>query len=946
VSLFLGTLASAHADQPQPAPWVQPREQDLRLLEVRLEQHIVADVINAYQHPGGALVPLGELSRLLGLAITSHPEDGTADGFILANDRRFFLDVSRREVTIEGSIRQFDPGLVEVHQDDIYVDSNLLSRWLPLRLEVDLFASVIYVHPTEPLPFQTRLEREKRIRRTRARLLPEDPGYPRREAPYQLWESPFIDQTVKLKLRRDDQGNETTDVEYTTYMTGDLFRLESAWYVAGNNDEPVRDFRLTLGRKDPQAELLGPLGAREFAFGDVTAPGLDLVSQARAPGMGFLVSSYPLTRQSRFDRHTFRGDLPPGWDVELYHNDALLDYRASREDGQYNFDDVPLVFGTNYFRLVFYGPYGQQRVEEHRFILGESLTPPGQRHYRVATQETEDGKKRTVLQMDLGLKKRLSTSFGLANLELDDGQHRYFTAGLRSSFQSMFLHADVARDSGGGTASKVGLQTRVWRINAALAHSRLTEDFSSELFEAGSNPLRNRTELNLNTAIPPTFLPRLPITLDVQRDRYYSGSSRTRITNRIFAFHRGLSVANQVLWDKQSDSDAQFTGSLRVSRFLGRYGLRGQLFYDLKPEREWTSLDLSFEGPLRKGYRFNAGFNRSFESSVDQYTLGLTKTIGSYALGIEARHVTNGELAVDLTFLTGLGREPRRSEWIPKPHALAGSGAASVRVFLDNNLNGTLDEGDQPLKGVRVTVDGGQHKTGTDADGITFIRDLPVYRPVNLSLAPETLEDPLWVPQLRGLKFTPRPGTTLQADFPVFMTGEVDGTVYLEQRGYLRELGDVEVELVDQEGAMVRRGKSAFDGFFVLSTVPPGDYLLRAAPGQLEHFKLTATPAQEVTITPSAPFVSGMNITLKPIPKQQANQPAVPAAAADTQRFYTVQTGDWLWKIARKFYGDATIRIVAQLREANRAILDESGALQPGQRLHIPPLSPPRQTAP
>jgi hypothetical protein len=52
---------------------------------------------------------------------------------------------------------------------------------------------------------------------------------------------------------------------------------------------------------------------------------------------------------------------------------------------------------------------------------------------------------------------------------------------------------------------------------------------------------------------------------------------------------------------------------------------------------------------------------------------------------------------------------------------MANMGAASIRVFLDKNLNGAMDEGDEPIKGAGFTVNGGNHLARTDAAGIAWL---------------------------------------------------------------------------------------------------------------------------------------------------------------------------------------------------------------------------------
>ena len=69
-----------------------------------------------------------------------------------------------------------------------------------------------------------------------------------------------------------------------------------------------------------------------------------------------------------------------------------------------------------------------------------------------------------------------------------------------------------------------------------------------------------------------------------------------------------------------------------------------------------------------------------------------------------------------------------------------------------------------------------------------------------------------------------------------------------------------------------------------------------------------------------------------------ALQPAAPAAepapAAPAEQTYTVESGDSLWAIAQRFYGDGSQ--YSRIFEANRDQLDNPDMIQPGQVLRIP----------
>ena len=142
--LFLPLLLVVSHASAQPTPssssWV-PRDEDVRILEVAVGPYTLDDVILAYQDGTTTLVPLGLLSELLDIAVVANPASGTAEGFIIREDRTFFLDTARTKVVLDGKIQSYDPNRVHVLSDDIYVDSQLLARWYPLRLDINLFAS-------------------------------------------------------------------------------------------------------------------------------------------------------------------------------------------------------------------------------------------------------------------------------------------------------------------------------------------------------------------------------------------------------------------------------------------------------------------------------------------------------------------------------------------------------------------------------------------------------------------------------------------------------------------------------------------------------------------------------------------------------------------------------------------------------------------------------------
>lgn len=73
----------------------------------------------------------------------------------------------------------------------------------------------------------------------------------------------------------------------------------------------------------------------------------------------------------------------------------------------------------------------------------------------------------------------------------------------------------------------------------------------------------------------------------------------------------------------------------------------------------------------------------------------------------------------------------------------------------------------------------------TNADGVAYLRRLPTRQNVSLAVDPTTLEDPQWSLALQAFSSC-RERDAAELDFPVIMTGEIDGTVYVVTQDRLR----------------------------------------------------------------------------------------------------------------------------------------------------------------
>lgn len=856
VALALLLARPGFAQPPAPPPAVD--ETDALLLAVVVDRQPVSEGLTGYQAGDDVLLPLGQLASALTLAIGTTPERASASGYILDESRTFELDAARSTVILAGRSEQLDPAAVSVQPDDIYVSARLLARWLPIDLDVDLSTLTVTARPRERLPLQLRLERERRSESLATAAQPAGPALPRHEIPYQRFSTPFIDQTLVLDYR-GGSGHSGYNGRYTAYATGDLLGLQAALYL-NLATSTADDARLTVGRHDPDARLLGPLRARSALIGSVAVPAMPHITRHSATGEGFVLSNRPLSQPDSFGVHSLQGPLPPGWDVELYSNDVLVGLQSSGPEGQYRFENLPLMFGPNEFRLVFHGPLGEVRVERESFLLEQSLTPAGEFRYHVAQHRDEEGHARLHAQFDWGLGRHLGASGGVLRAPVSGTPHNYRNLALRAHWRSLIVGGGMTRSDDGGSLAEATLRTRLGQWALTAGHARL-QDFTSEIYAASADPVRTGSSVRIDGTVGlPRDWPRLQVMVDARSERRASGMRDLDIATRIGSNLRATSLSGQFRWQRlagQRLADATF----QASRRWGGTSVRGQVNYRIEPEREPSAISVTVDRRWRDNYLQSLSVTRFFDSAQTLYTAGLSRTLGRFGFSFNAGFSSHGDAAASLQLFMAAAREPRSSRWSTSALPVANTGAVSARVFLDADMDGLMDADEMPIAGVGFEIDGGRPPARTDASGVVHLERLPVLRPSDIAIVPETLEDPQLAPARPGVSIVPRAGSVAALEFPVISTSEIEGTVRVTGDAGPRAAANLRIEAVDADGRIVASTVTAADGYYVLTGIPAGAFRIRLASDQRPE--LEGSRERTVEVERDDWLVSGIDFELR-----------------------------------------------------------------------------------
>src|SRR5665811_2592471 len=100
-------------------------------------------------------------------------------------------------------------------------------------------------------------------------------------------------------------------------------------------------------------------------------------------------TSAPTTFRRSFGSYTLTDKTEPGWIVELYVNNVLVDYVKADASGFFTFE-VPIVYGNTQVKLRYYGPWGEERTREQNIIIPYNFLPHKEFEYTVSAGVVED----------------------------------------------------------------------------------------------------------------------------------------------------------------------------------------------------------------------------------------------------------------------------------------------------------------------------------------------------------------------------------------------------------------------------------------------------------------------------------------------------------------------------------------------------------------------------
>lgn len=864
------TLASLAVGLHLPAAQAQPADELMEVYWQFRHAGVVNTIVGARYDGERFYLSLGDLFNALQLDLTQDLDARTAAGFYLRTDRPYVLDFGTLRAEVAGRTVPLDPADVRVGRLGYYVHPDLLQAVFGLQVVLQERHLALLLMTDETMPVVAAYER-RATRRVRGQLAYLEPP------------APLLFDRQRALLNGGVMG-----YRLSAGMQGTMPRVHAA--LRGGGEVLGGDLEAGLtGRYAPTPFGPAPLqfDVETWRWRYVWHDGA-LLTQATAGALvssglrhfsyrGVALSNEPVQVERFYGTFPFRVESRPGWEIELYLNNQLIDVHTADATGVHTFA-VPITYGSTSITVREYGPNGEFEESARRLQVPFTFIRRGQVRYTLHAGHAPY-EERNLLQgrLSAGLTHWLTAQFGFDYVAA--GRHRPGTAATRQPYGTLSARLGAPYIFTAEVAPGARYRASLDAYYPSLLTFGL--DFTRYGHAALYSTTPNRHQASARLSLP-FRIGRLPVSLRTSlverqirtRQYTYTFSQDVALQPRGFQVGLGLRGTGVVL------DGLHRTTSLQVD---GRFGMA-------LPRREGVPRLLqgilaTFQGAYdlhhRRAQRFSLGLSRSLSRHL-RLQVDATHYAQSRATSLGVRlafNVSTVRTTTHASFRTG--GEPTFSQDVSgalsydagaRSVELAdqnwvGRAAATMRLFVDEDSDGRWDAEEPYIEHGGVNFRQAV-STQQGSDGFIVAYNLLAYEQYSVEVDQSRVRNPLWVPRFETFSFITDPNSHKVIDIPFYVSGMVTGSVLREREGGATEAVPGMKLHIRQVGGEKRWTEPVFsDGSFYKVGLPPGDYEAYVDAAQLDVLKATAYPAVQrftVEMTAEGDMVEDVHFRLRP----------------------------------------------------------------------------------
>ena len=828
---------------------------DQFLLDVNIRQLRLGDGVRAYNTPEGTCVVLGDFLTTLDVPMRIDLTARKASGWAFKESNRISIDYGGGTVAYAGKTENLAPQTIRETPEGWCVQTAALSRWFGIGVKPVTNGSVLVLQSEAKLPVELAMERQQRAAHIRKASF-DLASLPQVRVPYRMWRAPALDFVVSAGVTYRASDGVRVDRQSSIFAAGEIAHLSYDAQVTTTQTGKPSLLRLRAYRSDPDGGLLGPLHATHFGMGDVEGFDSGLTGSVAA-GRGAVITNRPLATRAAFDRTRFEGDLPSGWEAEIYRNGELLAFAKANGTQRYVFEDVQLFYGENQIQIILYGPQGQVRTRDEVVNIGQDNVPAGKTWYWagfnqpgrdvVELEKPPDGstqpRGQAAVSLEHGIDDRTSVGVLARAMLIGDERLTFIEGNVRRSIGPALVEVGAARESNGGMAAHAQMLGKFGAVNVR-AEALVANDF--HLRGGALQSIREaRVAVDAPLRIGRTVL---PAHAEVHVTQQSNAATQLEAAARLSANLDRFNLATDITYKKQylasgPGPPGEFSLGLIGTGRIGHVRLRAEGSFDVTPAARFQTAELSAYWSASEKVDWEGDLAYDALSKRARARITHVRRFNSMAIALTGEAASDGSVAFGVNLNFSL--DPRHGITLSRL-PLAQAGAVHATVYRDLNDNGVRDPGEPLEKGALITTGTVQAQRPTDANGAVTIGGLTAYSPIAIGLDQTSLADPMLVPKKALQVVVPRPGVPADVQIGLVGGGDVEGAII--KSGGLGFEG-LDLELVDAAGKVVGTARTDFDGFFLFDRVAYGTYTVRIAKDSAQAAKLLDDLGVRVEIT-------------------------------------------------------------------------------------------------
>lgn len=579
-------------------------------------------------------------------------------------------------------------------------------------------------------------------------------------------------------------------------------------------------------------------------------------SSLYSPVVGVQFTNTPTTFRRSFGSYTLSDFTEPGWLVELYVNNVLVDYVKADASGFFSFE-VPLVYGNTEVKLQYYGPWGEERSKEQSISIPFNFLPMGEFEYKASAGIVEDGDNSIFSRagFNYGISRRMTVGGGLEYLSsITSGTFMpYVNTSLRLA-SSLLLSGEYTY----GVRSKgilnyrlpSNVQLELNYVKYKKGQKAINYNYLEERKIAVSVPVRSSnfaafSRLTLNQIV-------MPQTKYTTAELLLSGA--------VLGVNTNFTTYSLI-----SDLGKPYTYSnLSLSfKLPGAFVLSPQTQFDYNRE-EFISMKCGLEKHLFKNGYLNLSYEQNFKSNFSNIEAGFRYDFSFAQVGLSTRRSNNTTTLVQ-SASGGVMVDAKTNYVGGNSRASVGKGGMTLFPYLDLNCNGRREPNEPKAYGLNIHINGGRVEL-SEKDTTIRVFDLEPYTNYLVTLDGTNFDNIAWQMRKKSISVSIDPNMFKLIEVPIAVVGEVAGTVYFETDSGKKGQGRVIVNFYRSDSSLVSRTLSESDGYFSYLGLPPGEYEARIDATQLTKLNWKSSPSLHFTISAGTDgdVADGLEFVLQP----------------------------------------------------------------------------------